>query len=73
LIDEATAHMDENTHITMNSLIRSVLPTATVISIVHRVTGLNEYDWIIEMSNGTIVKQGPPQLFMGAGPNSSKA
>lgn len=65
--------MDEATHMTMNNLVRSVLPTATVISIVHRLTGLHEYDWIIEMSNGNIVKQGPPQLFIGgAGPSGSK-
>ncbi|KAI6236711.1 hypothetical protein M3Y95_00187400 [Aphelenchoides besseyi] len=63
LIDEASAHMDDETHIVVNQLIRSVLSTATVLSIVHRTVGLEDFDWIIEMANGTIVKQGSPELF----------
>uniref|UniRef100_A0A915DBV6 Uncharacterized protein n=1 Tax=Ditylenchus dipsaci TaxID=166011 RepID=A0A915DBV6_9BILA len=63
LIDEATAHMDEQKHTHMNQLIRSSLPQATVISIVHRTIGLETFDWIIELSNGAIHKQGPPSAF----------
>ncbi|KAI6186898.1 hypothetical protein M3Y98_00183300 [Aphelenchoides besseyi] len=63
LIDEASAHMDDETHIVVNQLIRSILSTATVLSIVHRTVGLEDFDWIIEMANGTIVKQGTPELF----------
>ncbi|KAI1722771.1 ABC transporter transmembrane region domain-containing protein [Ditylenchus destructor] len=63
LIDEATAHVDENRHIMLNRLIRNALPQATVLSIVHRRTGLEEFDWILEMSNGSVRRQGPPSLF----------
>lgn len=63
LIDEATAHMDVDTHLMMNNLIRTILPDTTVISIVHRTIGLEEFDWIIELSNGTIHRQGPPSAF----------
>lgn len=63
LIDEATAHMDERTHLLMNRLIMRM--GSTVIAIIHRLIGLaDEYDWIIEMSNGQIARQGPPALFI---------
>nr|CAD2131077.1 unnamed protein product [Meloidogyne enterolobii] len=62
LIDEATAHMDEQTHLLMSRLISSM--GCTLIAIVHRLTGLDEhYDWVIEMSNGQIAREGPPSLF----------
>ena len=48
LIDEATAHMDEHTHLLMSRLISCM--GCTVIAIVHRLTGLDEhYDWVIGM------------------------
>uniref|UniRef100_A0A1I8B9I2 ABC-type xenobiotic transporter n=1 Tax=Meloidogyne hapla TaxID=6305 RepID=A0A1I8B9I2_MELHA len=48
LIDEATAHMDEHTHLLMSRLISRM--GCTVIAIVHRLTGLDEhYDWVIGM------------------------
>jgi ABC-type bacteriocin/lantibiotic exporter with double-glycine peptidase domain len=63
LIDEATAHLDEPTHILMNNLLRQTLPTTTVLSIVHRLSGIDTFDWMIEMSNGTVHRQGPPSMF----------
>lgn len=55
--------MDEGTHILMNNLIRQMLPTTTVLSIIHRLSGLDTFDLIIEMSNGTVHKCGPPDMF----------
>lgn len=69
--------MDEQTHLLMSRLISRM--GCTLIAIVHRLTGLDEhYDWVIgkdifyiekkiflfkEMSNGQIVREGPPSLF----------
>lgn len=55
--------MDDENHRLMNNLIRITLPETTVISIVHRTTGLEVFDWIIEMSNGAIHRQGLPSTF----------
>lgn len=63
LIDEATAHMDDEKHRIMNNLIRITLRESTVISIVHRMTGLEVFDWIIELSNGAVHRQGLPFIF----------
>uniref|UniRef100_A0A1I8BB22 ABC transporter domain-containing protein n=1 Tax=Meloidogyne hapla TaxID=6305 RepID=A0A1I8BB22_MELHA len=53
LIDEATAHMDEHTHLLMSRLISRM--GCTVIAIVHRLTGLDEhYDWVIENTTSIV-------------------
>ncbi|KAL3115762.1 hypothetical protein niasHT_007767 [Heterodera trifolii] len=61
LIDEATAHMDENNHKLISQLIARM--GCTVLAILHRTSGLTEFDWIIEMSNGQIARQGHPSEF----------
>uniref|UniRef100_A0AC35FY07 Uncharacterized protein n=1 Tax=Panagrolaimus sp. PS1159 TaxID=55785 RepID=A0AC35FY07_9BILA len=63
LIDEATAHLDEKTHIILNNLLRKTLPTTTVISIMHRLSGLKNFDTIIEMVDGVIHRRGPPDIL----------
>lgn len=55
--------MDDEKHLIMNQLICSRLPKTTVVSIVHRTIGLETFDWIIELSNGAIHRQGPPLSF----------
>lgn len=63
LIDEATAHLDEKTHLIMTHLLRQTLPTTTVISIMHRLSGIKNFDTIIEMADGVIQRKGPPEMF----------
>src|SRR4051812_12584546 len=64
LVDEATAHMDEHTHTVMCRLLRELLPGVTLLSILHRTHGLeSQFDWVLEMANGAIHRQGPPNMF----------
>ena len=50
LIDEGTAHVDEERHIAViNKLLRLLHSETTVLSIVHRRMGLDSFDWIIEV------------------------
>ena len=44
LIDEATAHLDLSTHKRMLNLLRERLPECTLLSIVHNLSGLDQYD-----------------------------
>uniref|UniRef100_F1KQC7 Multidrug resistance-associated protein 7 n=1 Tax=Ascaris suum TaxID=6253 RepID=F1KQC7_ASCSU len=60
IFDEATAHMDSLTHTRMSELVRCLLPTVTVISIIHRTHDINSYDSVILMESGKIAWQGPP-------------
>nr|CDJ84141.1 unnamed protein product [Haemonchus contortus] len=60
LIDEATSHLDATVHRRMMSLISVHLPMATVICITHVLHGLSDFDTVIEMANGKILRQGPP-------------
>uniref|UniRef100_A0A0M3HS88 ABC-type xenobiotic transporter n=1 Tax=Ascaris lumbricoides TaxID=6252 RepID=A0A0M3HS88_ASCLU len=60
IFDEATAHMDSLTHTRMSELVRCLLPTVTVISIIHRTHDINSYDSVILMECGKIAWQGPP-------------
>ncbi|TKR89661.1 hypothetical protein L596_013728 [Steinernema carpocapsae] len=64
LIDEATAHMDDKTHSTMMEVIHERLPNTTVISIMHRLHGLENFDLIVQMNNGKVAQQGPATLFL---------
>lgn len=60
LIDEATSHLDVTVHRRMMSLISAHLPMATVICITHVLHGLTDFDTVIEMANGKVLRQGPP-------------
>lgn len=64
IFDEATAHMDYAAHSDMNRLVRSLLPSSTVVSILHRTETISDYDNVIFMDKGQVVWQGTPnQLF----------
>ncbi|KAK0412633.1 hypothetical protein QR680_006320 [Steinernema hermaphroditum] len=63
LIDEATAHMDDKSHSTMMKVIRECLPDTTVISIMHRLHGLENFDLIVQMENGKVMQHGPAEMF----------
>ncbi|KHN74317.1 Multidrug resistance-associated protein 7 [Toxocara canis] len=60
IFDEATAHMDSATHARMTELVRCFLPTVTIISIIHRIEDIHNYDSVIRMEAGKIAWQGPP-------------
>ncbi|VDM39196.1 unnamed protein product [Toxocara canis] len=60
IFDEATAHMDSATHARMTELVRRFLPTVTIISIIHRIEDIHNYDSVIRMEAGKIAWQGPP-------------
>ncbi|WKY10812.1 hypothetical protein Q1695_002849 [Nippostrongylus brasiliensis] len=60
LIDEATTHLDATVHRRMMSLISVHLPMATVLCITHVTHDLSEFDSVLEMANGRLLRHGPP-------------
>ncbi|VDK43637.1 unnamed protein product [Anisakis simplex] len=60
IFDEATAHMDSETHTNITNIVRNLLPSVTAISILHRMNDIASYDSVIRLDSGKIVWQGPP-------------
>uniref|UniRef100_A0A914UWH6 ABC-type xenobiotic transporter n=1 Tax=Plectus sambesii TaxID=2011161 RepID=A0A914UWH6_9BILA len=65
LIDEATAHVDSETDVSVQSLLRSALPNCTVITIAHRLNTLLDYDRVIVLDRAHLVAIGPPAETLG--------
>lgn len=56
-LDEATASVDVETDALVQKVIRSSLEGITLVTIAHRLSTLDGYDHIIELSNGEIVSE----------------
>ena len=64
LMDEPTSSLDRKTDENMQRLLRTVLRDKTVITIAHRLESLEHYDLIIELADGKLLRQGPPEKIM---------
>ncbi len=60
LMDEPTSSLDRRTDDHIQRLLNTVLADKTVITIAHRLESLEQYDLIIELSEGQVKRQGPP-------------
>jgi ABC-type multidrug transport system fused ATPase/permease subunit len=60
-LDEATASVDLETDALIQKVIRTSLDGITLVTIAHRLSTLKDYDQIIELQNGQVVKSGGPR------------
>ena len=60
LLDEPTAHLDAASTRAVESLIRGVAASRTVLLVAHRLSAARSADWVAVMSGGRILEQGPP-------------
>jgi ABC-type multidrug transport system fused ATPase/permease subunit len=60
LMDEPTSSLDRRTDDHIQRLLNTVLAEKTVITIAHRLESLEQYDLIVELSDGQVKRQGPP-------------
>lgn len=64
LMDEPTSALDRKTDDMIQRLMRTVLAEKTVVTIAHRLESLERYDLILEMKDGRLLRQGPPQQMI---------
>ena len=60
LMDEPTSSLDRKTDERMQRLMHGALADRTVVTIAHRLESLEQYDLILELSNGKLLRQGSP-------------
>jgi len=60
LLDEATSGLDPETDARIQRLLTTTLLDKTVITVAHRRTSLRNYDLIVELDDGRIIRKGSP-------------
>ncbi|KAJ3164746.1 hypothetical protein HDU88_005182 [Geranomyces variabilis] len=64
IVDEATASMDPQSDKTLRNVIDTCFPSATIISIAHRVESLLRMDRIVVLADGLVVSSGTPRSML---------
>jgi ATP-binding cassette subfamily B protein len=64
LLDDAFAHLDEETESEVLRNILEVLPEATILFSSHRVSSLRRADRVVVLKEGRVFQEGPPEVLM---------
>jgi ABC-type transport system involved in cytochrome bd biosynthesis fused ATPase/permease subunit len=72
VFDEPTEHLDAGTEMTLVSRINHSLQDRTVLWISHRLTGLDQMDFIVILKGGLVIEQGHPDELLKSGGYYSK-
>ena len=64
LLDDAFAHLDEETESEVMGNLLEALPEATIIFTSHRVSSLRRADRIVVLSGGRLLQEGPPESLL---------
>ena len=64
LMDEPTSSLDRRTDEHIQRLLETELAEKMVVTIAHRLESLEHYDLILEMADGRLLRQGPPNRIM---------
>lgn len=64
VLDEATSNVDAETDAAMQALLRSEFKHQTIISVVHKLQSVLDFDRVILLENGRIVESGNPRELL---------
>jgi ATP-binding cassette subfamily C protein CydC len=67
ILDEPTEHLDGPTAALLTETIMEALGSDTLLLITHRLTGLEEFDHIVELQQGRIVAEGSHDALLATG------
>ncbi len=67
VLDEATAHLDSESELAVQSALRTALAGRTSLVIAHRLSTVRDADMILVVSEGRIVERGTHEELLGAG------
>ncbi|KAM3077467.1 hypothetical protein ACMFMG_006808 [Clarireedia jacksonii] len=65
VLDEATSRIDPQTDAKMQELIRKEFYDCTIIAVAHRLDGLVDFDQILVLDKGRVVRMGAPNEILG--------
>ncbi len=72
LLDEPTAHLDDDSAHAIDQVIRAAATTRTVLLVVHRLAAARAADWVVVLRDGHVIEQGAPRdLARAQGPFAS--
>jgi ATP-binding cassette subfamily C (CFTR/MRP) protein 1 len=64
ILDEATSGLDPETDARILQVLKKEFKNKTVITIAHRLDTIRDHDWVIELAQGQLVRQGKPMDFL---------
>lgn len=67
ILDEATNAVDNITEIAIQETIEKLAGQCTIVIIAHRLTSVHRANYVVVMSGGRIIEQGPPVELLTAG------
>ncbi len=65
IMDEPTSGVDTITDAKIQQILATELTERTIITIAHRLDTLSQYDWIMELENGKLLREGIPEQMLG--------
>lgn len=64
ILDESTSALDQQTESAIMETINQLKKSLTIIIIAHRLTTVEQCDWLIWMKDGAVYKQGPTRVIL---------
>jgi ATP-binding cassette subfamily C (CFTR/MRP) protein 1 len=64
VLDEATSGLDPETDARITQALKREFVGKTVITIAHRLDTIRDYDWVVELAQGKVVREGKPAEFL---------
>ena len=65
IFDEATSHLDTATERAIQKSLKTALAGKTVVLVAHRLSTVQDADYVYVLHQGRVVEEGPPRQLLG--------